>query len=395
MAATLTDEPPGVIALPDVFVIDTARTPIGRAVKGSLAGVRPDDLAATAVRALLDRTGVAGEDVDDLQLGCGYPEGEQGYNIGRRAALLAGLPVQVPGSTVSRMCGSSLQAVRAGYHAIRAGEADLYIAAGVESVSRVGRTTRPQDRHPALGGSPFPDVYVPMGVTAENVAAAYGVSRADMDELALASHRKAVAAADGGVHASEIAAVPLADGGTVAADDGPRRDTSLAKLASLPPVFADGGTVTAGNACPLSDGAAAVLLASDRAVRRHGLRPRARIAGTAVSGVAPEMMGIGPVPAIRAVLRQSGLSIRDIGLVELNEAFAAQVIAVCRDTGIGLDGQLNPYGGAIALGHPFGMTGARLVGALTGGLHTLDHTWGLAALCVGGGQGMALLLERI
>lgn len=381
--------------MPDVFVIDTARTPIGRAVKGSLAGVRPDDLAATAVRALLDRTGITGEDVDDLQLGCAYPEGEQGYNIGRRAALLAGLPVQVPGSTVSRMCGSSLQAVRAGYHAIRAGEGHLYIAAGVESVSRVGRTTRPQDRHPALGGSPFPDVYVPMGVTAENVAAAYGVSRADMDELALASHRRAVAAADSGVHAREIAAIPLADGGTVTTDDGPRRDTSLAKLASLPPVFAEGGKVTAGNACPLSDGAAAVLLASDRAVRRHGLRPRARIAGTAVSGVAPEMMGIGPVPAIRAVLRQSGVSIRDIGVVELNEAFAAQVIAVCRDTGIDLDGQLNPYGGAIALGHPFGMTGARLVGALTSGLHTLDHTWGLAALCVGGGQGMALLLERI
>jgi acetyl-CoA C-acetyltransferase len=380
--------------LHDVFVIDTARTPIGKAVKGSLAGVRPDDLAATAVRALLDRTGVPGDDVDDLQLGCAYPEGEQGYNIGRRTALLAGLPVEVPGSTVSRMCGSSLQAVRAGFHTIRAGEGHLYIAAGVESVSRVGRTTRPQDRHPALSGSPFPDVYVPMGITAENVAAAYGLSRADMDDLALASHRRAIAAATAGVHAREIVAIPLPDGRTVTTDDGPRRDTSLEKLASLPPAFTEGGKVTAGNACPLSDGAAAVLLASDHAVHRYGLRPRARIAATAVSGVAPEMMGIGPVPAIRAVLRQAGLSIRDIGVVELNEAFAAQVIAVCRDTGIDLDSQLNPHGGAIALGHPFGMTGARLVGGLTSALHTLDHAWGLAALCVGGGQGMALLLER-
>lgn len=378
----------------DVFVIDAVRTPIGKAVKGSLTQVRPDDLAATAIRALLERTGVAGAAIDDLQLGCAYPQGEQGYNIGRRAALLAGLPVTVPGATVSRMCASSLQAVRAGFHAIQAGESHLHLAAGVESVSRVGRGARPEDRHPALGGGPLPDIYVPMGITAENVARACGITRADMDELALASHQRAVAAAAAEVHRREMIPVPLPGGGTLTADDGPRPGTSRELLAALRPAFREDGTVTAGNSCPLSDGAAAVLLASGEAVARHGLRPRARILATAVCGVAPEMMGIGPIPAIRAVLAQAGVTIADIGVVELNEAFAAQVLAVCRETGIDPDGQLNPHGGAIALGHPFGMTGARLVGSLVNDLETLDRSLGLATLCVGGGQGMALLLER-
>jgi len=357
--------------------------------------VRPDDLAAAVVISALARGGVPGEGVDDLQLGCGYPEGEQGYNLGRRVALLAGLPVSVPGSTVSRMCASSLQAVRTGVHAIRCGESQVHVAAGVESISRVGRTTRPEDMHPELRGGRFADVYVSMGITAENVAAEFDVSREDMDALALRSHQRALDAQDGGFFARDIVGVTLTDGTIVVQDDGPRRDTSIEKLGSLKSAFSEGGPITAGNACPLSDGAAAVVLAGEEAVDRFDLRPRARIVATAVCGVAPEMMGIGPIDAIRAVLHSSGLTMKDIDVVELNEAFAAQVIAVCRETGIDMDGQLNPHGGAIALGHPFGMTGARLVGAVATDLDALDGTFGIATLCVGGGQGMALLMERM
>jgi acetyl-CoA C-acetyltransferase len=381
--------------LTDVFLISAARTPIGRANKGSLVSVRPDDLAAAVVISALARGGVPGEGVDDLQLGCGYPEGEQGYNLGRRVALLAGLPVSVPGSTVSRMCASSLQAVRTGVHAIRCGESQVHVAAGVESISRVGRTTRPEDMHPELRGGRFADVYVSMGITAENVAAEFDVSREDMDALALRSHQRALDAQDGGFFARDIVGVTLTDGTIVVQDDGPRRDTSIEKLGSLKSAFSEGGPITAGNACPLSDGAAAVVLAGEEAVDRFDLRPRARIVATAVCGVAPEMMGIGPIDAIRAVLHSSGLTMKDIDVVELNEAFAAQVIAVCRETGIDMDGQLNPHGGAIALGHPFGMTGARLVGAVATDLDALDGTFGIATLCVGGGQGMALLMERM
>jgi len=376
-------------------LISAARTPIGRANKGSLVSVRPDDLAAAVVISALARGGVPGEGVDDLQLGCGYPEGEQGYNLGLRVALLAGLPVSVPGSTVSRMCASSLQAVRTGVHAIRCGESQVHVAAGVESISRVGRTTRPEDMHPELRGGRFADVYVSMGITAENVAAEFDVSREDMDALALRSHQRALDAQDGGFFARDIVGVTLTDGTIVVQDDGPRRDTSIEKLGSLKSAFSEGGPITAGNACPLSDGAAAVVLAGEEAVDRFDLRPRARIVATAVCGVAPEMMGIGPIDAIRAVLHSSGLTMKDIDVVELNEAFAAQVIAVCRETGIDMDGQLNPHGGAIALGHPFGMTGARLVGAVATDLDALDGTFGIATLCVGGGQGMALLMERM
>jgi acetyl-CoA C-acetyltransferase len=379
----------------DVFLISAARTPIGRAGKGSLVTARPDDLAAAAVKVALTRGGVPPDAVDDLQLGCGHPEGEQGYNIGRRVALLSELPVEVPGSTVSRMCASSLQAVRTGVHAIRAGESSVHVAAGVESISRVGRTTRPEDKHPALQGDRFADVYVSMGITAENVAAACGVSRADMDAFALSSHRKAVAAQESGFFDRDLLAVTLPDGSVVSVDDGPRRDTSLAKLGALNSAFTEGGPITAGNSCPLSDGAAAVVLAGEVAVDRYDLRPRTRILATAVCGVAPEVMGLGPIEAIRSVLTATGLTIRDIDVVELNEAFAAQVLAVCRDTGIDVDRQLNPHGGAIALGHPFGMTGARLVGAVASDLEDLDGTFGIATLCVGGGQGMALLMERL
>jgi acetyl-CoA C-acetyltransferase len=356
--------------------------------------VRPDDLAALAVGAAMERAGVPANAVDDLQLGCGYPEGEQGYNLGRRVALLSGLPVGVPGSTVSRMCASSLQAVRAGFHAIRAGEAQVHVAAGVESISRVGRTTRPEHMHPSLDGQRLADVYVSMGTTAENVATTFDVSREDMDALALRSHRRALAARSEGLFDDDIVAVTLAEGAVVIKDDGPRPDTSIERLASLPSAFVEGGSVTAGNSCPLSDGAAAVVLASEDAVDRFGLQPRARILATSVCGVAPEMMGIGPIEAIRGVLTSTGLTMKDIDVVELNEAFASQVIAVCRETGIDMDTQLNPNGGAIALGHPFGMTGARLVGAVASDLEQRDGTFGIAALCVGGGQGMALLMER-
>lgn len=378
----------------DVFVVSAARTPIGRAGKGSLVDIRPDDLAAIAVRSALARAGVDPRVVDDVQLGCGYPEGEQGYNLGRRVALLAGMPVTVPGSTVSRMCASSLQAVRTGCHAIAAGESRVHVAAGVESISRVGRTTRPEHMHPDLHGDPFADVYVPMGLTAENVARAYGVTRAEMDELALRSHRRAVAAQENGFHARLIEPVTRPDGTVVDADDGPRRDTSAQRLAALPSAFSDGGPITAGNSCPLNDGAAAVVLAARAAVADHGLRPRARVVATAVTAVAPEFMGIGPIEAVRQVLARARLAIGDIDVVELNEAFAAQVLAVCHATGIDIDRQLNPHGGAIALGHPFGMTGARLVGAVVEALDAVDGTFGLATLCVGGGQGMAVLLER-
>jgi len=381
--------------LSEVFLVDAVRTPIGRAVKGSLVSLRPDDMAAATVRALVERTGIAGAAIDDLQLGCGYPEGEQGYNLGRRVGLLAGLPSSVPGSTVSRMCASSLQAVRAGAHAIATGEANVHLAVGVESITRVGRTTLPEHRHPDLNGERYPDVYVSMGVTAENVAREFDVSRADMDSLALASHQRAVTAWESGAFAHDVISLVASDGSVVTRDDGPRADTSLERIASLPPSFSADGTVTAGNSCPLSDGAAAVLMASARAVDESGLRPRARVLATSVSGVAPEMMGIGPIRAIRTLLDRSGLTMGDIDVVELNEAFAAQVIAVCRDTGIDLDRQLNPHGGAIALGHPFGMTGARLVGAVVRALEISDGHYGIATLCVGGGQGMAVLIERV
>jgi len=266
---------------------------------------------------------------------------------------------------------------------------------GVESLSRVGRTTRSEHRHPDLQGDPFADVYVSMGVTAENVARAYNVSRADMDALALRSHRRAVAAQDSGFLGLQIVPVQRPDGTVVTSDDGPRRDTTLERLASLPSAFGEDGPITAGNSCPLNDGAAAAVLASAAAVERHGLTPRACIRGTAVCGVAPEMMGIGPIEAIRAVLGRAGLTVADLDVVELNEAFAAQVLAVCRATGIDVDEQLNPHGGAIALGHPFGMTGVRLVQAVVAALEERQGRYGLATLCVGGGQGMAVLVERV
>ncbi len=382
-------------------IVAAVRTPIGRAFKGSLAGVRPDDLAAHAIRALLAQVEALDRaDIDDVICGAASGAGEQGMNLGRVAGQLAGLPPTVPGVTVNRFCASSLQAIRMAHHAIAAGEGDVYVAAGVESVSRTaGRGWREDDRHPRFVDAARPDyvndLYIAMGETAENVAQDWGVTRAEMDALALRSHRLAIAAREAGVHAREIVPVTLPDGSVMTVDDGPRADTSLERLAELRPSFRVGGTVTAGNSCPLNDGAAAVLVMSEAKAAELGIAPLVRILASAVSGVEPELMGIGPIEAVTRALARARMTISDVDVVELNEAFAAQVIPVCDELGIDIDAQLNPHGGAIALGHPFGMTGARIMTALINDLRTLDGSIGLETMCVGGGQGMAMIVERV
>jgi acetyl-CoA C-acetyltransferase len=379
----------------DALIVTARRTPIGRAGKGSLRDVRPDDLVARVIAATVSASGIDPGSLTDHALGVAYPEATQGANLARRAALLAGLPIDLPGVTVNRFCASSLQAVRMAAHAIHSGEGEAFLASGVESVSQVGRTTRDEHKHPSFLDGTLPDVYIPMGVTAEIVADRFGISREDMDAFALDSHRKAVAAADAGVLARSIVPVAMPDGTIVDTDDGPRRDTSLDRLAALPPVFREGGSVTAGNSCPLNDGAAAAVIVSDELAARQNLRPRARIVATAVSGVSPEVMGVGPIGAINEVLRRTGHDIGDVDVVEFNEAFASQVLAVSREVGIDVDHQLNPAGGAIALGHPFGMTGIRLLCTLLDNLDAGGGRLGLATLCVAGGQGMAMLVERL
>lgn len=386
--------------MPEAVIVSAARTPMGRAAKGSLVDVRPDDLTAAAIAAAMDKVPQVDKGaVADVMVGCGFPEQKQGMNLGRRAALLAGLPDHVPGTTVNRFCASSLQTIRMAFHAIRAGEGDVYIAAGVESRSQVDGYPKSEDElHPKLSGaSPaIADAYIPMGLTAENVAERFDVSREDMDRFAQRSQERAVAAQRSGFSAREITPYSKADGTVVEHDDGPRPSSSLAKLASLEPAFKTEGRVTAGNSCPLNDGAAAVVVMSDERARQLDVTPLVRIIASSVSGVAPEIMGIGPIEAVRKVLKQSGMSLDDIDVVELNEAFAAQVLAVCRELGIEAFGeQINPHGGAIALGHPYGMTGARIMCTLLNDLDARDETVGLETMCVGGGQGMAMLIERI
>jgi acetyl-CoA C-acetyltransferase len=378
-----------------VAVAAIRRTPIGRAGKGSLREVRPDDLVAGVIRASVEAADIDPLLLDDHALGCGYPEGRQGYNLARRAGLLAGLPESLPGSTVTRFCASSMQAARIGAHAIMVGEARAYLVSGVESVSQVGRTLQDDHRHPDLSaGGPLTDVYVPMGVTAENVAREYNISRADMDAFAVESHRRAVRATVEGAFAAEL--VPVATpAGLVTVDDGPRPDTDLEKLAALTPAFAHDGRVTAGNSCPLNDGAVAGVLVDEDIARAEGIEFKARILATSVSALSPSMMGVGPIVAVSSLLSRTGLSMRDIDVVELNEAFASQVLAVCRELGVDIERQLNPRGGALALGHPFGMTGLRIVGAVIEDLERVDGRLGVATLCVGGGQGMAMLIERV
>ena len=386
-------------ALADAVIVDAVRTPIGRAFKGGLAGVRPDDLGALVVDALLERNPELPLDaVEDLICGCGLPTGEQGHNLARILVLLSRLPDTVTATTVNRYCASSLEAVRMAFHAIRAGEGDAFVVAGVESVSRVvghSELATPESRNPRLDGEDGrPDAYIAMGLTAERVAERYAIARSEQDEWAARSHQRAVAARDGGFFASEIVPVPLPDGGVFVRDDGPRTDTSPERLAALEPAFAADGTVTAGNACPLNDGAAACLVMAETRARDLGLRPRARIVASATSGLEPELMGVAPIGAIRRVLERARMTIDDVGLVELNEAFAAQVIPVAREVGIDPE-RLNPHGGAIALGHPFGMTGARIMATLVNGLEARDEEIGLESMCVAGGQGAAMIVERL
>ncbi len=398
-------------------IVATARSPIGRAFKGSLTELRPDDLVAGIVVAALAKVPeLDPSEVEDLICGCGLPGGEQGYNLGRVAAVLAGLP-EVPGCTVTRYCSSSLQTIRMAAHAIRAGEGDVFVAAGVEMVSRFVKgnsDSLPDTRNPRFdeaqarsearaqeGAEPWapvedglPDIYIAMGQTAENVAQLEGVSREEMDEFALQSQTRAVAAQKRGFFDKEITPVVLPNGNQAGTDDGPRPDTSLEKLAGLKPVFRPDGTVTAGNSCPLNDGAAPVVVMSDTRARDLGIRPLARVVASGVSALDPEIMGLGPVEACRQALRRAGMSIDNVDLVEINEAFAAQVIPSARHLGIPWD-KLNVNGGAIALGHPFGMTGARIMTTLLNGLEDADQAVGLESMCVGGGQGMAMIVERL
>ena len=383
--------------MPEAVIVSAARTPIGRAAKGSLVNARPDDLGAFAVRTAMEKIPqLEGSEIVDVMIGCGFPEGEQGMNLGRRVALLAGLGHSVPGTTVNRFCASSLQTIRMAFHAIKAGEGDAFVAGGIESVTRVNQMPRDfSELHPKLLGE-IANVYITMGMTAENVAERFDVSREEMDRFALQSQERAVAAIDSGFYDREITPYTLEDGTVVSADDGPRRGTTLEKLATLKPVFKDDGVVTAGNACPLNDGGAAVVVMSEERARQLEIKPLARIIASAVSGIDPEIMGVGPIEAVRRVLKQAGMSIEDIDVMELNEAFAAQVIPVCREVGVDhFSDKLNPHGGAIALGHPYGMTGARIMNTLLNDLNTLDRTIGLETMCVGGGQGMAMIVERL
>ncbi len=401
--------------MPEAVIVATARSPIGRAFKGSLVDARPDDLLRQIVTAVLDKVpDLPRDQIEDLIVGCGSPAGEQGFNVARVVAILSGLD-GVPGTTVNRYCSSSLQTIRMAAHAIKAGEGDIFVAAGVECVSRYGNgasdsgnatnarlaDARERTNKRAEGGaeswSPpegLPDIYIAMGQTAENVVQLEGVSRAEMDEFAALSQSRAVAHVENGFFEREITPVTLPDGTTVSKDDGPRPGTTVEALSQLKPVFRPDGQVTAGNSCPLNDGAAAVVVMSDTRAADLGITPLARIVSTGLSALNPEIMGLGPIEASRQALARAGMTIDDIDLVEINEAFAAQVVPSAKHLGIDWD-RLNVHGGAIALGHPFGMTGARIMATLLNGLEHEDKTFGLETMCVGGGQGMAMIVERL
>jgi acetyl-CoA C-acetyltransferase len=386
--------------MPEAVIVDTLRTPIGRAFKGSLAQLRPEETGAYVVDQLLERNPeVDPALVEDVFCGVGMPQGLQAFNIGRIISLLSEkLPQTVNGVTVSRYCSSSLDAIRHAGNAIKAGEGDVYVAAGVEWVSRFNEASEPvrvDDRNPNLiGENGQPNAYIDMGITAVNVAKKYEVSRADMDKFAQRSQELAVKSQEDGFFDREIVPVKLEDGTEIGKDDGPRASSTLEKLSELPEAFEGGGGVTAGNSCPLNDGAAAVLLMSDTKAEELGLTPRARIVTAATYGNEPELMGVAPIGAIKKVLDRAGMTIADVDAVELNEAFAAQVIPIMAECGID-ESKLNTHGGAIALGHPFGMTGARIMGTLLNVMETDDHQVGLETMCVAGGQGKAMLVERM
>ena len=385
--------------MPEAVIVDAARSPIGRAFKGSLAQLRPDETATYVVDRLLERNpDVAPETIEDVFCGCGMPQGLQAFNIARIIALLSErLPQTVTGVTFSRYCASSLDAIRHAANAVKAGEGDAYVAAGVEWVSRYNERTEPAgaaDQNPKLQGSDGqPNAYIEMGLTAVNVAKKYEVSRADMDKYAQRSQELAVASQETGFFDREIVPVADQDGNEVAKDDGPRPSSTLEKLSQLEEAFGGGG-VTAGNSCPLNDGAAAVLVMSDTRAKELGLEPKARIVSAATWGNEPEYMGVAPIGAIKKLLERTGVSMSDIDVVELNEAFAAQVIPIMDQCDIPLD-KLNTHGGAIALGHPFGMTGARIMTTLLNAMETDDHSVGLETMCVAGGQGEAMIVERL
>ncbi|RSO40161.1 acetyl-CoA C-acetyltransferase [Streptomyces sp. WAC 06725] len=405
--------------MPEAVIVSAARSPIGRAFKGSLKDVRPDDLTAEIIKAALAKVpALDPKDIDDLMLGCGLPGGEQGHNLGRIVAVQMGMD-HLPGCTVTRYCSSSLQTTRMALHAIKAGEGDVFISAGVETVSRSTKGTSdglPETHNPLFADAEartaaraeqegagwhdpredglLPDPYIAMGQTAENLARAKGITRQDMDEFGVRSQNLAEQAIKDGFWEREITPVTTPDGTVVSQDDGPRAGVTLEGVQGLKPVFRPDGLVTAGNCCPLNDGAAALVIMSDTKARELGLTPLARIVSTGVSGLSPEIMGLGPVEASKQALKRAGLSISDIDLVEINEAFAAQVIPSYRDLGIDLD-RLNVNGGAIAVGHPFGMTGARITTTLINSLQWHDKQFGLETMCVGGGQGMAMVIERL
>ncbi|GAA1476252.1 acetyl-CoA C-acetyltransferase [Nocardioides aestuarii] len=403
--------------MPEAVIVSAARSPIGRANKGSLKDLRPDELAATIVRTALDKVpALDPHTVDDLYLGCGLPGGESGFNMGRVVNVINGMD-DVPGATITRYCASSVQTTRMAFHAIKAGEGDVFISAGVETVSRFAKGTSdhwPDTQNPrfadavartdrqAQGGEGWhdpredgaiPDIYIAMGQTAENLAKQRGLSREELDEFGVRSQNLAEKAIADGFWVREITPVTTPDGTEVTADDGPRAGVTMEAAADLKPVFRPDGVVTAANCCPLNDGAAAVVIMSDTKAAELGLTPLARIVSTGVSGLSPEIMGLGPVEATKRALAHAGMSIGDIDLVEINEAFAAQVVPSYQDLGIDLD-RLNVNGGSIAVGHPFGMTGARLQNTMLNSLDWHDKTTGLITMCVGGGQGMALILER-
>ena len=405
--------------MPEAVIVATARSPIGRAGKGSLMSIRPDDLTAQIVTAALAKVPqLDPADISDLMLGCGLPGGEQGFNLARVVTVLLGHD-HLPGTTVNRYCSSSLQTTRMAFHAIKAGEGDVYISAGVECVSRFAKGSSdswPDTKNPLFadaqartaqaaagdGGTwsdpredgHIPDIYIAMGETAENVAGLRGITREQQDEFAVRSQNLAEKAIADGFWPREITPVTLPDGTVVSADDGPRPGTTIEKVAALKPVFRPDGTVTAGNCCPLNDGAAAVIVMSDVKAAELGIAPLARIVSSGVTALSPEIMGLGPVAASRQALGRAGMAIGDIDLVEINEAFAAQVIPSYQELGIDLD-RLNVNGGAIAVGHPFGMTGARITTTLLNSLQFHDATLGLETMCVGGGQGMAMIFERL
>jgi acetyl-CoA acyltransferase len=400
--------------MPEAWIVEAVRSPIGKH-GGALSSVRPDDLLAHVLSALMERSGVPKEEVEDVYAGCANQAGEDNRNVARMALLLAGFPVEVAGCTVNRLCGSGLEAVAQAARAIWAGEGQVYVGGGVESMSRAPYAVPKPERGFPTGNLTMYDTTLgwrfvnprmealygteSMGETAENLAEMYGIPREEQDRFALLSHEKAVRAWDEGRFLDEVVPVPVRRGkeeALVSVDEGPRRDTSLERLAALRPVFREGGTVTAGNASPLNDGAAAVLLVSDAYAKAHGLRPLARIRAIAVAGVPPRIMGIGPVPATKKALERAGLSLKDLGLIELNEAFAAQSLAVLREWGLSMeDERLNPNGGAIALGHPLGASGARILTTLVHEMRRRGVQWGLATMCIGVGQGIAVVVESL